>query len=79
MRAWEIFSESNEVQQARQRAQVDAARQRRSNAARKYKDDMCHAADATEKLSDNRASAAKKYQDAMRAAHDAETRSIANQ
>ena len=78
MRAWEIFSETDEAHRARQQSQLDAARQRRSNATHQYQDDMRAAADTGKKAAEKRASAAQKYQSKVRAAHDAETRARAN-
>ena len=74
MRAWELFSESDGGQRARQRSQLDAAQQRRSNATHQYQDDMRAAADTGKKAAEKRASAAQKYQSKIRAVHDAEMR-----
>lgn len=78
MRAWEIFGEGDEGQRARQRSQLDAARQRRANATHQYQDDMRAAADTGKKAAEKRASAAQKYQIKIKAAHDAESRARAN-
>lgn len=77
MRAWEIFDESGDGDRARQRSQLDAARQRRSNATHQYQADMRAAADTGNKAAEKRASAAQKYQDRIRAVHAAETRARA--